>query len=129
MRVSSPVAALGAPPDRGASTQASPASAARCARSRVAAGSIDDMSMMSVPAAAPPATPAGPNTAASTIRALLRLRITACACRAASAAEPAATAPCAVRGATRADQRAAVKIDAGTSDVLGAFAERLPGLL
>jgi len=33
------------------------------------------------------------------------------------------------RGATRADQRAAVKIDGGTSDVLKAFAERLPGLL
>ncbi|PTT16374.1 NAD-dependent deacetylase [Microbacterium sp. HMWF026] len=33
------------------------------------------------------------------------------------------------RGATRADQRAAVKIDGGTTDVLRAFAERLPGLL
>lgn len=33
------------------------------------------------------------------------------------------------RGETRADQRAAVKIDGGTTDVLRAFAERLPGLL
>ncbi|PVE72096.1 Sir2 family NAD-dependent protein deacetylase [Microbacterium testaceum] len=33
------------------------------------------------------------------------------------------------RGTTRADQRAAVKIDGGTTDVLRAFAERLPGLL
>ncbi|MCY1717134.1 NAD-dependent deacetylase [Microbacterium sp. SL62] len=33
------------------------------------------------------------------------------------------------RGATRADQRAAVKIDGGTSDVLRAFADRLPGQL
>jgi NAD-dependent SIR2 family protein deacetylase len=33
------------------------------------------------------------------------------------------------RGVTRADQRAAVKIDGGTTDVLRAFAERLPGLL
>ncbi|MFJ6652234.1 Sir2 family NAD-dependent protein deacetylase [Microbacterium sp. NPDC091313] len=32
------------------------------------------------------------------------------------------------RGATRADARATVKIDAGTSDVLGAFAEALPRL-
>jgi len=33
------------------------------------------------------------------------------------------------RGETRADQRAAVKIDGGTTHVLRAFAERLPGLL
>ncbi|MDT0118204.1 Sir2 family NAD-dependent protein deacetylase [Microbacterium sp. PRF11] len=33
------------------------------------------------------------------------------------------------RGETRADQRAAVKIDGGTTAVLRAFAERLPGLL
>ncbi|KQM37234.1 NAD-dependent protein deacetylase, SIR2 family [Microbacterium testaceum StLB037] len=33
------------------------------------------------------------------------------------------------RGETRADQRAAVKIDGGTTHVLRAFADRLPGLL
>ncbi|WP_298872986.1 Sir2 family NAD-dependent protein deacetylase [uncultured Microbacterium sp.] len=33
------------------------------------------------------------------------------------------------RGETRADQRASVKIDGSTTDVLRAFAERLPGLL
>ena len=33
------------------------------------------------------------------------------------------------RGETRADQRAIVKIDGNTTDVLQAFAERLPGLL
>ena len=56
-------------------------------------GSIDDMSISKVSAFAALATPSGPNTAASTIFAELRLVMTKGASRAASAAESAGTRP------------------------------------
>jgi hypothetical protein len=75
--VSVPLAAAGAPPESGASTQPMPVSAARrAAISAVLAASMLDMSTSNLSESAPAATPAGPNTALSTIVALFRLVMT-----------------------------------------------------
>ena len=76
MTVSCPSRALGAPPESGQSTQRSCMRAASAASASVEGGSIDDMSMIRVPGFAPVATPCAPKTAARTISAVFRLRIT-----------------------------------------------------
>jgi hypothetical protein len=93
------------PPDSGLSTRRRPRPAASAASARVASGSIEDMSMIRVPGAAPSATPAGPKTAARTIAAVFSDRITAPAPAAAAADVGAATAPCPTSAATRAGSR------------------------
>jgi hypothetical protein len=76
MSVSSPISAFGAPPERGLSTQRRPFAVASAASCFVASGSIDDMSMISVPAFAPSTMPASPKTALRTTAGELRLRMT-----------------------------------------------------
>src|SRR5439155_364087 len=64
--VSVPFCAPSLPPDTGASTRATPCSASRAAKSRVADGAIVEQSMTSWPSRAPSAAPLGPNRTAST---------------------------------------------------------------
>ena len=76
------------------------ASRSCCASRRVDGGSIEDMSISSRSALAPSATPPGPNTAASTMAAELRLVMTYSLANTASAALAAPWAPSATSAAT-----------------------------
>ena len=107
MIVSVPSSALGAEPDTGASTNGSPRSASAAPMRRVSAGAIVDMSIISVPFAAPCAAPSSPSSNCSTCAPSTTIVITAAAPSAASRGVAATRPPC---SATQASAFSAVRL-------------------
>ncbi len=107
MIVSVPSCALGAEPDTGASTNASPRSASAAPIRRASAGAIVDMSMKSVPGAAPCTAPSSPNSTCSTCGPSTTIVITTAAPSAAARGVSATRPPC---SATQASAFSAVRL-------------------
>ena len=107
MIVSVPSCALGEEPDTGASMNASSRSASAAPIRRASAGAIVDVSMNSVPAAAPCAAPSSPSSTCSTCGPSTTIVITAAAPSAASRGVAATRPPC---SATHASAFSAVRL-------------------
>ncbi len=100
-----PLAAPSLPPDTGASSMATPASASRLAIRRVARGLIVDMSTTSDPGLAPWITPSGPSSTASTSGVSLTQTNTTSVLAASPAGLAAVAAPASANGCIRSGVR------------------------
>src|SRR5436305_388743 len=122
--VSRPSSAAGAPPDSGASTQPMPqASRNRAAIDAVRPASMLDISTSSAASEPAAATPSAPNTACSTIAALLRLVTTNSAAPAAARGLSTGRPPRSASAAARAGSRSQRKTSAPVSIRRAAIAD------
>ena len=96
-----PSMALGSPPETGASMKSTPSFSRRSAKSRLASGAMELMSMTALPAERPSAMPFSENRAASTLGEFCIIVMTTSDCSATSLPDVPATAPASTRPWTR----------------------------